>query len=320
MQSPIRAMAELGQNFYIAVAEHATGARHAGGAGGDGRGDLPRPGPGHAHPYAHDRSFRRRDRARQTGCAGWFRCCAFLACTLPMMELLTLVGGVDPAVALEWFSSSRVGVAVLGCSLAMLFSLWVGKTHEALLATYAVWIFWLLAAADARALSWSFGLPILTPPPGRSRSFWFVLRTGIPIWCDWTNYARFSGSDLRDLGGLGRAGDRAAAACLHAREREEAFAAGDGRSRAQLLEAPVAEGSLADAVARPQPGDLARMDRSSTVALGDGDRRDLRCSFAVLQHSSPCAGLGQSHCDSRQRLSSGDRPVLVLGHGGDVAG
>ena len=52
-----------------------------------------------------------------------------LACLVPMMELLALLGGVDPAALLGGFVVS-LGVAVLGCSLAMFFSLWVGKTHE----------------------------------------------------------------------------------------------------------------------------------------------------------------------------------------------
>jgi ABC-type transport system involved in multi-copper enzyme maturation permease subunit len=69
---------------------------------------------------------------------------SLLACVLPVMELLALLGGVDPAALLGGFAVS-VGVAVLGCSLAMFFSLWVGKTHEALMGTYSVWSLWLLA-------------------------------------------------------------------------------------------------------------------------------------------------------------------------------
>ena len=67
-----------------------------------------------------------------------------LACTLPMMELLTLLGGVDPTALLSAFVITA-SLAVLGCSLAMFLSLWMGKTHEALLATYAILCGWLLA-------------------------------------------------------------------------------------------------------------------------------------------------------------------------------
>ena len=77
-----------------------------------------------------------------------------LACTLPMMELLTLGRGRRSANRSGGALSSRVGMAVLGCSLAMLLSLWVGKTHEALLATYAVWLLWLLAGPMLGTLSW----------------------------------------------------------------------------------------------------------------------------------------------------------------------
>src|SRR5215208_3302685 len=36
------------------------------------------------------------------------------------------------------------GLSVLGCSLALAFSLWAKRTYEALLGAYAVWGLWLL--------------------------------------------------------------------------------------------------------------------------------------------------------------------------------
>ena len=66
-----------------------------------------------------------------------------LACALPLMEILALVGGLDPNALLGAFVVA-LGIAVLGSSLALFFSLWVGKTHEAILVTYAVWGLWLL--------------------------------------------------------------------------------------------------------------------------------------------------------------------------------
>jgi ABC-type transport system involved in multi-copper enzyme maturation permease subunit len=121
---------------------------------------------------------------------------ALVACTLPMMEVLTLIGGIDPAALWGAFVVS-VAVAVLGCSLALLFSLWVGKTHEALLATYAVWCLWLLARpmVDLASLSLGWPLPTLVKTadpfflvlapyvwPGRvtwSDYFWFLAVTGL---------------------------------------------------------------------------------------------------------------------------------------------
>jgi ABC-type transport system involved in multi-copper enzyme maturation permease subunit len=67
-----------------------------------------------------------------------------LACALPVMELLTLLGGVDPAALLSAFVVTA-SVAVLGCALAMFLSLWMGKAHEALLTTYAILCGWILA-------------------------------------------------------------------------------------------------------------------------------------------------------------------------------
>ena len=87
---------------------------------------------------------------------------ALVGCTMPVMALLTLLGGVDPEAILGAFLVT-VGVAVLGCSLALLLSLWVGKTHEALLGTYALWALWLLAVPMVNQFNRTFGLGIVLP-------------------------------------------------------------------------------------------------------------------------------------------------------------
>ena len=91
-----------------------------------------------------------------------------VGCALPVMAILTLLGGVDPDALLGAFLVT-LGVAVLGCSLALVFSLWAGKTHEALLGTYAVWGLWLLGRpmlCHARRLpAWSLWLPPRTVDP-----------------------------------------------------------------------------------------------------------------------------------------------------------
>ena len=92
---------------------------------------------------------------------------SMLLCALPVMELLALLGGVDPAALVGSFAVS-LGVAVLGCSLAMFFSLWVGKTHEAVMATYAVWSLWLLARPVSDLvvwIGWAWGKPPRTADP-----------------------------------------------------------------------------------------------------------------------------------------------------------
>ncbi len=68
---------------------------------------------------------------------------SLLVCALPMMVILTLLGGVEPAALFSAFAVVA-SVAVVGCSLAMFLSLWHKKTHEALLGTYAFLGAWLL--------------------------------------------------------------------------------------------------------------------------------------------------------------------------------
>jgi ABC-type transport system involved in multi-copper enzyme maturation permease subunit len=86
-----------------------------------------------------------------------------VVCGLPVMALLVLLGGVDPDALLGAFLVT-VGVALLGSTLALVFSLWVGKTHEALLGTYAVWGLWLLGRPILRQLDLAFSLGFPTPP------------------------------------------------------------------------------------------------------------------------------------------------------------
>ncbi len=72
-----------------------------------------------------------------------------VACSLPVLALSTILGGVDALIILRG-SFVIVGVSVLGVSVALTFSVWATKAHEALTATYATWAVWLLAL-----LGWS---------------------------------------------------------------------------------------------------------------------------------------------------------------------
>ena len=60
-----------------------------------------------------------------------------------------------------------VGVAALSVAMALTFSLWAGKPHEALSATYAVWAVWMLAL-----LAWdeAIGSAAGVASGGRTRS------------------------------------------------------------------------------------------------------------------------------------------------------
>jgi ABC-type transport system involved in multi-copper enzyme maturation permease subunit len=80
-----------------------------------------------------------------------------VAATLPVMELLSLLGGVDPNSLLKSFIVT-MGIAALGCCVALFFSIRVRRTHEALLATYAVWGLWLLGSHMLRQIGRAIGL------------------------------------------------------------------------------------------------------------------------------------------------------------------
>jgi ABC-type transport system involved in multi-copper enzyme maturation permease subunit len=86
-----------------------------------------------------------------------------VGCALPVLALLTLLGGVDPD-ALFGATLVTIGVALLGCSLALAFSLRAGRTHEALLGTYVAWGLWLLGPTMITGLDAATGWSIPQPP------------------------------------------------------------------------------------------------------------------------------------------------------------
>ncbi len=93
-----------------------------------------------------------------------------LACGLPVLAITSSLGGVDPVDALGG-SMVIVGVAVLGVAVAMTYSVWATRPHEALMATYATWAVWLLAA-----LAWSetFRRPAASSLLYSSNPFWLI--------------------------------------------------------------------------------------------------------------------------------------------------
>lgn len=76
-----------------------------------------------------------------------------LAATVPLLALTTLLGGVDPA-ALVTLTALCLAVAVLGCALALAVSVRATKTHEVLMAVYAVWTCWTLMPGAWTLFSW----------------------------------------------------------------------------------------------------------------------------------------------------------------------
>lgn len=85
---------------------------------------------------------------------------------LPVLAIASLLGGVDP-----WAATGAtlviVGIAVLGVCLALVFSIWATRPHEALMATYAVWAVWLfglLVASEVLGINFaSSGLIAANP-------------------------------------------------------------------------------------------------------------------------------------------------------------
>ncbi|WP_406696231.1 hypothetical protein V5E97_35110 [Singulisphaera sp. Ch08] len=86
-----------------------------------------------------------------------------VACALPLMAILTLLGGVDPNALVGAFIVT-VGIAVLGSSLAFAFSLWVKRTHEAMLGTYAIWGIWLVGRPFVTLVNNAYGWSLAVPP------------------------------------------------------------------------------------------------------------------------------------------------------------
>jgi ABC-type transport system involved in multi-copper enzyme maturation permease subunit len=72
-----------------------------------------------------------------------------IVCGLPVLAIASSLGGVESGEVVGG-SMVIVGVAVLGVGVSMTFSVWATKPHESLMATYATWAVWLLAA-----LAWS---------------------------------------------------------------------------------------------------------------------------------------------------------------------
>ena len=114
-----------------------------------------------------------------------------VACTLPLTSFLILFGGVAAEAVWGAFAVT-LGVALLGCSIGLRFSLWLGKTHEALLGTYALWCLWLLGLpllqTVATTMAWPVPLPPLTINP-----FFLALSQSSPVDVTWKHSLAFLG-------------------------------------------------------------------------------------------------------------------------------
>ncbi len=81
-----------------------------------------------------------------------------VACALPALAICVLMGGVDP-LALAGAFLITVCLGIFGCALALAFSVWAAKPYEAILATYAFFMVWLLAIPTWDNLGRLWGFP-----------------------------------------------------------------------------------------------------------------------------------------------------------------
>jgi ABC-type transport system involved in multi-copper enzyme maturation permease subunit len=81
-----------------------------------------------------------------------------VACVLPIMALVGLLGGVDPIAIVGSFLVAT-GCTVLGCSLVLAFSLWGRKANDVLMVTYLILILWVISPAMAYIAALSSGIP-----------------------------------------------------------------------------------------------------------------------------------------------------------------
>jgi ABC-type transport system involved in multi-copper enzyme maturation permease subunit len=79
-----------------------------------------------------------------------------LACTIPVLAILGLLGGVDPE-SLVGAALVSLGVAVLSATLAMTVSVWATRTQKVLFVTYSVILAWIGADFGCRLVLASFG-------------------------------------------------------------------------------------------------------------------------------------------------------------------
>ena len=125
-----------------------------------------------------------------------------VACSLPVLALGTLLGGIDPR-ALAGAFVVAVATAILCGSIAMAFSTWGTKTHEVILATMgveAIWllftpIWWFLAAHWARSAPPRWAMAI--EPFDLAMGFYYR-----PDEVGWIDFAGYCGACLAISAGL----------------------------------------------------------------------------------------------------------------------
>jgi ABC-type transport system involved in multi-copper enzyme maturation permease subunit len=83
-----------------------------------------------------------------------------IACVLPLLALSGLLGGIDPNAVVGSFLAA-IGCGVLGCSLALMLSVWGRKTRDVLMLTYLIMTPWLFSRYMSSVVWGSSGMSSL---------------------------------------------------------------------------------------------------------------------------------------------------------------
>ena len=246
-----------------------------------------------------------------------------VACALPLLAIMTLLGGRGPQRALGAFLVT-VGCAVLGCSLALIFSLWSKKTHEALLGTYSVWGLWLVGRPFLAMVNGAFGWSFSLPPRIADPYFLAFAPYWNPASVSFDDYVWF----LVITAGISAvlaivAIFRLRAVCT----RVDVAKKKSVRGRLERMGVCLRPDPLpARPLARLQPRALARVAQESRLAVGEDRRGALRDRGGDRQHrGDPGAedelrhGLGQ-RIAGRHRHAPDERDRGVVAVRGAVAG
>jgi ABC-type transport system involved in multi-copper enzyme maturation permease subunit len=117
-------------------------------------------------------------------------------CALPVVAMATLLGGIDPW-ALLGSVAVALAIALLGCSLALAFSVRASRAHEVLLVVYMLWAAWLLAVPIWQFVDDAMGNVPVPPIPDwfwKANPFVLVFAPYTdPGYAGWEDFAGFVG-------------------------------------------------------------------------------------------------------------------------------
>ncbi len=127
-----------------------------------------------------------------------------IACTLPILALAGLMGGIDPLALLGSFLVA-IGCAFVACSLAMALSVYGRKPHEVLVMTYMIIMLWIMSPELVAIVHEVVVGPSPPAPPGAppvvtaGANLWTILQDG----AEWSNPFMLAMAPYRTPGSVG---------------------------------------------------------------------------------------------------------------------